>query len=186
MYNFLMCARAARNSDKICLGPPRVGFPDLKCKRMKTSHQVAGILPTPSYSACFLLSQLSILMSSSFLCHPSPSSSSSLSSDALGLCKFKDSLRGMASRVYHRPTIHSSRLRLMFGQLEKRVRQACYGFTAQRPELRAWGRDKNDQFHCGRVQLELSVTYSGGIHSLGYWGDLGCRHWVESHQHSPR
>ena len=72
IYNFLICKCAARNSNKICLGAPRVCFQDLRCKCRKTSYQAARI-PFPAFQAvCLLLSQLPFCVSCCIICYSSP------------------------------------------------------------------------------------------------------------------
>lgn len=90
IYNFLICKCAARNSNKICLGAPRVCFQDLRCKRMKAIYQAAHT-PFPAFQALCLMPSLVFLRF--LLHHLLLFSSSSSSSYTLGFCEFRDSFR---------------------------------------------------------------------------------------------
>lgn len=71
IYNFLICKCAARNSNKICLGAPRVCFQHLRCKCTKTSQQ-ADAFHSQLLTLCARCSQLFFFVSSCVIRYPSP------------------------------------------------------------------------------------------------------------------
>lgn len=121
IYNFLICECAARNSNKICLGAPRVCFQDLRCKCMKTSYQAAHI-PFPAFQAlCLTLSHLSFFVSCCITCYsslPPPHLHTLLVFVSLGIHSEKK-----ASCLYHGPIRHRGQARLALERLGYKVHQ---------------------------------------------------------------